>query len=124
MKASVSLDRAALRSSLLAWYDRQARTLAWALAYFLAQRELPSLRRYYQELASLPRELELDETALLGCFARAFGLEDAKNPNGVDEDKMANLAAQWFRFLGQVALPIPEADMVEIQAQLNPPAKP
>lgn len=32
MKASVSLDRAALRSSLLAWYDRQARTLAWRIS--------------------------------------------------------------------------------------------
>ena len=32
MKASVSLDRAALRSSLLAWYDRQARTLAWRVS--------------------------------------------------------------------------------------------
>ena len=32
MKASVSLDRVALRSSLLAWYDRQARTLAWRVS--------------------------------------------------------------------------------------------
>lgn len=32
MKASVSLDRAALHSSLLAWYDRQARTLAWRVS--------------------------------------------------------------------------------------------
>ncbi|WP_299006508.1 A/G-specific adenine glycosylase [uncultured Caulobacter sp.] len=32
MKASVSLDCAALRSSLLAWYDRQARALAWRVS--------------------------------------------------------------------------------------------
>ncbi len=38
----------------------KARTLSWALTYFLANKKLDGLRRYHEELKKLPRDLEFD----------------------------------------------------------------
>jgi hypothetical protein len=77
----------------------KARTLSWALTYFLAQKQLDGLVRYQKELAKLPRDLEFDKDALLLCFARAFDLLDSNNPKVVDRPKMANLANQWHDYI-------------------------
>jgi hypothetical protein len=42
----------------------KARTMTWALTYYLAQKHREKLRRYYDELADLPRDLEFDADVL------------------------------------------------------------
>jgi len=77
----------------------RARTMAWALTYYLAQQKLDDLLRYYQELASLPRDMQLDDEALLGLFARAFGLVDVNRPNQLDAARAADFARKWYAYL-------------------------
>lgn len=100
---------------------RRARAASWALTFFLAHRDLEGLRRYCREMARMPRDLELDDKVLLGCFARAF---DCANPDGsVNRGKLATLAERWIGFLKDQAL---EADAVHkkirsFYAQMNKP---
>jgi hypothetical protein len=76
----------------------KARSLSWALTYYLARNKTDGLLRYYQELRMLPRDIEFDDEVLLGCFARAFDLMDAdgKKP---DENKLAAFADGWYRMV-------------------------
>jgi hypothetical protein len=76
----------------------KARTMAWSLGFFLAKKRLDNLRRYFEELQNVPRDLELDEDSLLLVFARAFDL--ARN-NEVDENGLATLADTWYQFMRQ-----------------------
>jgi len=91
----------------------KARTKAWALTCFLAQKKLDGLLRYYQELSALPRDIEFDSNTLLGCFARAFNLTDSTNPNQIDENKAAILADEWYTFIHNTPL-----EAAEIQNEL------
>jgi hypothetical protein len=79
----------------------KARTLTWALNYFLAQRKLKELLDYYGELARMPRDLEFDDQALLRCFARAFGLVDPKDPAKIDQFKLGALAREWDDYIAR-----------------------
>ena len=69
---------------------------AWSLTYYLAQRQLSGLQRYFKEVSRMPRDLELDDKVLLGAFARAFDCVDARK--NVDQTKLADLARQWMNF--------------------------
>src|SRR5207244_1296265 len=63
----------------------KARGTAWALVYYLIQnKKFPNLLRYRQEIASMPRDLDLDEKSLEACFARGFELSDARDPRKLD----------------------------------------
>lgn len=98
----------------------QARCLAWGLSHFLVHRHLNDLMQYYRELSSLPRELDMDEAVLLGCFARAFKLTDPAKPGSFDEAKLNTFADQWFDFIFRNAsLPIPEADLMRIRSEMK-----
>jgi hypothetical protein len=77
----------------------RARTMSWALTYYLAQQKLDDLVRYYQELASLPRDMQLDEESMLGLFARAFGLVDVNKPDQLDAARAADFARKWYAYL-------------------------
>jgi len=91
--------------------DRQgllkARTNAWALAFYLMKYRLPGMMRYFEELAALPRDLEVDDKTLLACFARAFDVANATQ-DGIDPAKFEQLAKDWVSNVkGQ---PIPGAE--------------
>jgi hypothetical protein len=77
----------------------RARTMAWALTYYLAQQKLEDLVRYYRELANLPRDMQLDDEALLGLFARVFGLVDVNKPDQLDAARAADFARKWYAYL-------------------------
>ncbi|MGH7172033.1 MAG: DUF1570 domain-containing protein, partial [Gemmataceae bacterium] len=79
---------------------RKARITSWSLTYFLAQQKLDGLRRYFTELSKMPRDLELDDTVLLGCFARAFGCVDGNNK--VDNNRLSALAREWYGYWERV----------------------
>ncbi len=72
----------------------RARTGAWSLTYFLAERKLDNLQRYFKVLGEMPRDLDLDEATLWEAFARAFDAYDPKTKR-FDDAKLGNLAAQW-----------------------------
>jgi hypothetical protein len=107
----------------------KARTLAWSLAYFLAQKRLDGLLRYQEELSKLPRDMEFDGPTLLLCFARAFDLVDPAHPRAINEVKLANLARDWDSYI--ITLPL-EAKVLLEEAKKNenelkvvtPPGKP
>jgi hypothetical protein len=84
----------------------KARTMSWALCYFLAQRHLDGLLRYGQELSALPRDLDLDSSVTIGAFARALKLTDANNQ--LDEAKFRNLANEWAKYMEIVQPPMRE----------------
>jgi hypothetical protein len=73
----------------------KARATSWALTYYLAQDRWEGLKRYYAELARMPRDMELDEEVLLACFARAFDAWDDTEKK-VIEDKLKAVAVKWF----------------------------
>jgi hypothetical protein len=80
----------------------KARTMAWALTLFLAEKKLDDLRRYFDELRNVPRDLELDEDALLTVFARAFNLQSDNNT--IDESRLASLAEAWYTYMRQTPI--------------------
>jgi hypothetical protein len=77
----------------------RARTLSWALTYFLVKRHPDYLLKYYEELRALPRDLELDEDTLLSVFAHACKLVDPAKANELDINLWTNFANAWYQFL-------------------------
>lgn len=103
----------------------KARTYAWALTYYLSQRQLDGLLRYGQELSLLPRDLEFDGDVQLGCFARSFGIAEGK---GVNDVKFEALAKDWYKFIGLEPMQVPEllqkAQEVLRERKAKPPLPP
>jgi hypothetical protein len=93
--------------------QRKPRASAWALTYFLMQTRPEGMLRYYKELSKQPRDVELDETTLLGCFARAFDTVDS-NKN-VDNQKLDRLANQWFDFMKETTFGDLESEIKAIR---------
>lgn len=90
-----------------------ARGTAWALVYYLLDtKRLPQLLLFTQELGNLPRDLELDDRTLQACFGRAFNLMDAKDPRRLDPVKSRAFAGEWFEYMSQVTLEVPQAELI------------
>ena len=81
----------------------KARSATWSLTYFLAQKKLGNLQRYFKNLSEMPRDLELDEATLWDCFARAFDCYDPKTKKP-DESKLTILAEDWQNYMLNVNL--------------------
>ena len=98
----------------------RARTMAWSLTYYLAHRKPRELMSYFAEVSSLPRDLDFDEDVFIGCFARAFDLENAKQPGKLDGDKLAKLAGEWQQFFQDI--PFQGRDTLEkVRQELSGP---
>jgi hypothetical protein len=96
-----------------AW--EKAHTMAWALTYFLAQD--PNMRegflRYLDELAQLPRDMDLDGSAYMLCFLRAFNLGGSKL-SGLDDAAitaaMKKVSKDWYyEYMSRLQLDITDA---------------
>jgi hypothetical protein len=85
----------------------RARTMAWALAYYLANRETTKLLRYGQELDALPRDLDVDPEAHMLFFARAFDLVDPTKPDAILPSKFRDFATEWYKEMKTRGLPAP-----------------
>lgn len=83
----------------------KARTMTWSLTYYLAMTNLEGLKRYYQEMAKLPRDMAFDEPALMACFARAFGLTESGSSNEVNRSKLEQMAFNWYSMMGDLTSP-------------------
>jgi hypothetical protein len=80
----------------------KARTLAWALTYYLMETKFEGLMNYYQELSNLPRDMEFDQEILLGCFVRAFKLDSPDNPGVAKPEALQKLAQDWLAYMPNV----------------------
>jgi hypothetical protein len=101
----------------------KARAEAWALMYFLAREEFPRLLKFFEELSRMPRDMELTPEIIEHAFAKAFDLQDKKNPDRIDPAKLAELESRWHNFMAVQVLPVtlPRAPD-EKPAKPNPPA--
>lgn len=72
----------------------KARATAWAFFYYAARKQPEALQAYFKELAQCPRDIELSEEVLWGCFERSF-LKDRKLPD---------LAREWDTYIRQEPL--------------------
>jgi hypothetical protein len=100
--------------------ENKARTLAWSLVYFLAQKKLDGLVNYCAELRQLPRDLQLNEDVLALAFARGFKLCEAGNPDKIDQNKFNTLANEWFAFSTHTVLEVAEVKNLQ---RKNQPSK-
>jgi hypothetical protein len=82
----------------------KARTMTWALMYYLGEVHLDELMAYFKQLGELPRDMEFDDEILMGCFVRAFKLADQNNPNQPRADALKRLAADWYSFMDNTQL--------------------
>ena len=96
-------DSKAVRSEEL--YNR-ARTLSWALVYFLAKARFNEFVNFLEELAKLPRDAELDGEAVIGAFGRAYGIDGANIAgSGVDVRRFLGIGLEWWSFMGKEQSP-------------------
>ena len=92
--------------------------------FLLEKKKLPQLMQYAQELNNLPRDLALDERALQMCFGRAFSMADPKDARRLDPRKTKELADEWFEFMSQQNLEIPEVETIPAQHRYPPQRRP
>jgi hypothetical protein len=99
----------------------KARTYSWSLFYFLAEAKTEELRRYFDELRRLPRDVAFDEDALLGCYIRAFELTEKDNLALVNPISWSKLAHEWYDFIHYTQLEASEAFIDAVKLLQLPP---
>jgi hypothetical protein len=105
---------------------KKAEATAWSLNYFLVRERLPQLQAYFKELSRMPRDLELDEDVLMGCFARAFDCWDSSKKT-VNSTRLTALANAWIANVNATSLEgedlytVMKKAIEDTEAQLNKP---
>jgi len=77
---------------------QKAQAESWALTYYLAKTRLGELKKFYDELAQMPRDLELSPDVLEQAFGRAFELFDASGEK-LDKTKVEKFEADWAKYM-------------------------
>lgn len=83
----------------------KAESEAWAVTYFLLHKKLDQLRKFYDELALLPRDMELPADVVQAAFGRAFDLMEP-GKNVVAPSKLEALDREFREFMGFQVLPL------------------
>jgi hypothetical protein len=94
----------------------KARTMSWALTYYLATEELDGLLKYFDELNDLPRDLDFEPDVLEGCFARAFGRGQANDANKLDSTRASDFANKWYE---KIQFTLLEVDQIKTESQIR-----
>jgi hypothetical protein len=82
-----------------------ARCTSWAFVYYLAQTgKLDALFKYGKELDALPRDMDLSDLVVQGCFARAFEMTDNADPRRIDQAKLTSTANAWSTMMQETNL--------------------
>jgi hypothetical protein len=92
-----------------AW--EKANTMGWALTYYLAQNQntRDNFLKFLQELANLPRDMQIDPNTYMLCFARSFNLVKEGEAK-LDETAVKKMVKDWYyEFMSQVQLEMPDA---------------
>lgn len=95
------------------------RALSWGLGAYLIDEQFASLRKFTDEMAKMPRDLELDSTTRVLVFARAFDLTDPKTGN-VDLAKVISFEKAWFQYIQNLRPPEADIDWT-LQGDTVPP---
>jgi hypothetical protein len=94
-----------------------ARCTSWAYVYYLAKNgKLDSLFKYGKELDALPRDMDLSDLVVQGCFARAFEMTDNADPRRIDQAKLTSMANAWSAMMQETNLD--GKDGIEVQSVL------
>lgn len=110
-QASASGDETKMSAKARADWER-ARATSWAFVYYLAnQHKMDRLVSYANEIAQLPRDVELDQWALESAFAKAFGLGQAKNELVLDRSRLQAEADEWMNYITAVNLELPSVQL-------------
>lgn len=75
----------------------KAQATSWALYYYLTKNHPNELRRFLDELATLPRDLPLDGDTIVAAFCRSFGLDGSK-------PSLAKFADTWLASIRDTSL--------------------
>jgi len=96
-------DSKATQAEVLA---ERARTLSWALVYFLAKDKFAEFEVFLQELSKLPRDAELDAYAVAKAFATAFRLSTTALDNDLfDVKQFQFIGKEWMDFMSRQQSP-------------------
>jgi hypothetical protein len=96
---------------------QRARATSWALVYYLiAKGDMDKLLGYANEIAQMPRDLDLDEHALEACFAKAFGMADANDRLNLNPGLIQSSADSWIEFMRRVDLELPDVERSSMAA--------
>ncbi|MDW8223563.1 MAG: hypothetical protein RMJ82_11495 [Gemmatales bacterium] len=101
----------------------RARAESWALVYFLMHTRWNQLQQFYEELARLPRDMEVSPDVIESLFAMQFGLADDKQPDKLDTNKLQRLEEEWRKFMTKQSLPLRLPAYVDSKPT-NPPNNP
>lgn len=88
---------------------QKAQAESWALTYYLAKSRMAELKKFYDELAQMPRDLELSPDVLEQAFGRAF---DLLEPSGdkLDKTKVEKFEADWTKYMNFANLTVETAE--------------
>ena len=94
----------------------RAKTLSWALTYYVANEKLDDLHKYFQELGKLPREMELNETAKQLAFAKAFGLtKPTLVGDTFDRGRFLAFSSAWLDHMKTLRSPTADLKLDEVK---------
>jgi len=79
---------------------RKADASAWALTYYLQKTRIDGLKRFYQELGRMPRDMRLDSEEIMKIFCISFGLVTADQQ--IDGDALKSFADNWLQYMNNV----------------------
>ncbi|HMP57951.1 MAG TPA: DUF1570 domain-containing protein, partial [Gemmatales bacterium] len=88
----------------------RAQAEAWALTYFLMRKRPDQYRRFGEELATLPRDMELTPQMIAQAFARAFDLIGDPESGEIAQGKVDDLEREFRSFMSYQVLAVETAD--------------
>ncbi len=88
---------------------QKAEAESWALTYYLTKNRIVELKKFYDELAQMPRDLQLSPEVLEQAFGRAFELLDASGDK-LDKNKVEKFEADWAKYMQFANLTVDTAE--------------
>ncbi len=77
---------------------QKAEAESWALTYYLTKNRMNELKKFYDELTQMPRDLQLSAEVLEQAFGRSFDLLDAAGEK-LDKNKVEKFESDWARYM-------------------------
>lgn len=78
----------------------KADAASWALVYYLQNTRISGLKRFYDEMAKMPRDLQLQDETIMKVFCRCFGLVDVTGE--IDPRAVKTFAEGWLAYIGNL----------------------
>lgn len=76
--------------------ELKAKTLSWALTYYLSKERLAGLQDFYAQLHRMPRDLHLDDKSITKIFCRSFNLMKGDE---IDVEELDRFAKGWIEYM-------------------------